>query len=91
MFFRSIYDLTYLRKGGLGESGNASILPPCMIKRYFDDCRLIVAYDARDKKSKYNARSLIDYYSKYCYSDSVKIIPEPADNGLTGLTSCNAR
>jgi hypothetical protein len=85
MFFRSIYDLTYLRKGGLGESGRPSILPPCMIKRYFDDCRLIVAYDVRDKQTKFKAQRLIDYYSKYCYSDSVKIIPEPADNGFNFL------
>jgi hypothetical protein len=31
MFFRSIYDLTYLRKGGLGESGATSLPPPCMM------------------------------------------------------------
>ena len=85
MFFRSIYDLTYLRKGGLGESGATSLLPPCMIKRYFDDCRLIVAYDVRDTAGKKNAQQLIDYYSKYCYSDSAKIIPEPADNGFNFL------
>ena len=85
MFFRSIYDLTFLRRGGLGESGNPSLLPSCMIKRYFDDCRLIVAYDSRDLSTRAGAEKLIALYSKYCYSPSVKIIPEPAKNGFDFL------
>jgi hypothetical protein len=51
--------------------------PPCQLLSSMNNCRLIVAYDVRDTAGKKNAQQLIDYYSKYCYSDSVKIIPEP--------------
>jgi hypothetical protein len=84
MFFASVYDGKLLRDGTY-QFSNRNNVPASSNKRYFDDCRIVVQYERKNKASKQAAKDYISRYAKQCYHESVKIIPEPAGDGFKFL------